>query len=125
MMTTQSNLCRLLGRMFCRCWDIVHRGLRSSSLFLANSVIFMASGIFIGLNEDELLAIKAKALASITSGTVTMSYSDSGSSVSRQFAGMTPAQALSEAMYALSILDSQTYGRVYTVLRGSFRRQDF
>jgi hypothetical protein len=87
--------------------------------------MFMASGIFIGLNEDELLAIRVKALASITSGTVTMSYSDSGSSVSRQFAGMTPAQALSEAMYALSILDPQTYGPVRTVLRGSFRRQDF
>jgi hypothetical protein len=85
----------------------------------------MASGIFIGLSEDELLAIRTKALASITSGTVTMSYSDSGSSVSRQFAGMTPAQALSEAMYALSILDPSQYGTVRTVIRGSFRRQDF
>ena len=119
------NLGRLLGRLFCRCWEHWHRGLRSSSLFLANSVMFMASGIFIGLNEDELLAIRVKALASITSGTVTMSYSDSGSSVSRQFAGMTPAECLSEAMYALSILDPQTYGTVRTVLRGSFRRQDF
>ena len=111
--------------MFVRCWDIVHRGVRLVNLFLANFVMFMASGIFIGLNEDELLAIRVKALASITSGTVTMSYSDSGSSVSRQFAGMTPKEALSEAMYALSILDPQTYGTVRTVLRGSFRRQDF
>ena len=124
-MKTQSNLRRLTGRMFVRCWDIVHRGVRLVNLFLANSVMFMASGIFIGLNEDELLAIRVKALASITSGTVTMSYSDSGSSVSRQFAGMTPAQCLSEVLYALSILDPQTYGPVRTVLRGSFRRQDF
>jgi len=119
------NLGRLLGRMFCRCWEHWHRGLRSSSLFLANFVIFMASGIFIGLSEDELLAIRAKALASITSGTVTMSYSDSGSSVSRQFAGMTPKECLSEAMYALSILDPTQYNPVRTVLRGAFRRQDF
>ena len=101
------------------------RGWWLGNPFLANSVMFMASGIFIGLNEDELLAIRVKALASITAGTVTMSYSDSGSSVSRQFAGMTPAECLSEAMYALSILDPQTYGTVRTVLRGSFRRQDF
>jgi hypothetical protein len=85
----------------------------------------MASGIFIGLSEDELLSIRAKALASITSGTVTMSYSDSGSSVSRQFAGMTPKECLSEAKYALSILDPSQYGIVRTVVRASFRRQDF
>lgn len=85
----------------------------------------MASGIFIGLSEDELLAIKANALASVTKGLVTMSYSDSGSSVTRQFVGMTPKECLSEAMYALSILDPNQYGKVKTVLRGSFRRQDF
>jgi len=101
------------------------RGWWLSNPFLANFVIIMASGIFIGLSEDELLAIKAKALASVTAGTVTMSYSDSGSSVSKQFVGMTPKECLSEAMYALSILDPQTYGKVKTVLRGSFRRQDF
>ena len=32
----------------------------------------MASGIFIGLTEDELLAIKAKAVALITEGKTTM-----------------------------------------------------
>ena len=101
------------------------RGRWLGNLFLANFVKFMASGIFIGLSEDELLAIRTKALSSITSGTVTMSYSDSGSSVSRQFAGMTPAQCLSEAMYALSILDPSQYGPVRTVVRGSFRRNDF
>ena len=125
MMKTQSNLRRLASRLLLSLLGHRHRGLRLVNLFLANSVMFMASGIFIGLNEDELLAIRVKALASITSGTVTMSYSDSGSSVSRQFAGMTPKEALSEAMYALSILDPQTYGTVRTVLRGSFRRQDF
>lgn len=85
----------------------------------------MASGIFIGLNEDQLLSIKANALDMITKGLVTMSYSDSGSSVNRQFPGMTPKEAMRESMYALSILDPETYGRVNTVLRGSFRRQDF
>jgi len=37
----------------------------------------MASGIFIGLTECELLDIKAKALAMITEGKTLMSYSDS------------------------------------------------
>jgi len=121
----QTNLGRLLNRLLVSLLGLRHRGKRLGSLFLANSVIFMASGIFIGLSEDELLAIRVKALASITSGTVTMSYSDSGSSVSRQFAGMTPKEALSEAMYALSILDPSQYGPVRTVIRGSFRRNAF
>ena len=121
----QTNLCRLPSLLFCRCWEHWHRGMGLGNLFLANFIKFMASGIFIGLSEDELLAIRVKALASITSGTVTMSYSDSGSSVSRQFAGMTPKEALSEAMYALSILDPSQYGTVRTVIRGAFRRNVF
>ena len=44
----------------------------------------MASGIFIGLTEDELLAIKAKAVTLITEGKTLISYSDSGSSATRQ-----------------------------------------
>jgi len=49
----------------------------------------MASGIFIGLTECELLDIKAKALSMITEGKTLMSYSDSGSSASKQFARRT------------------------------------
>mgnify|MGYP003333571821 CR=1 FL=1 len=75
----------------------------------------MASGIFIGLTEDELLAIKAKAVALITEGKTTMSYSDSGSSASKQFA-MPPKEMLSEAMFALSRLDPETYGTRKTVV---------
>ena len=69
----------------------------------------MASGIFIGLTEDELLAIKAKAVTLITEGKTLMSYSDSGSSATKQFS-MPPKEMLSEAMFALSALDPLTYG---------------
>jgi hypothetical protein len=68
----------------------------------------MAKGLFIGLTEDELLAIKAKAVAAITQGLNVVSYSDSGSSVSKQWA-LPPAQMLEEACHALYVLDSQQY----------------
>ena len=75
----------------------------------------MASGIFIGLTQDELLAIKDKAVAMITEGKTLMSYSDSGSSATKQFA-MSPKEMLNEAMFALSRLDPQTYGIRRTVV---------
>jgi hypothetical protein len=84
----------------------------------------MASGIFIGLNEDELLAIKAKAISLITAGVITTSYSDSGTSLGKQIT-MNAKDMLAESLHALSLLDPQTYGKRNTVLRGSFRRQDF
>ena len=80
----------------------------------------MASGIFIGLTEDELLAIKAKAVTLITEGKTLMSYSDSGSSATKQFA-MSPKEMLNEAMFALSRLDSQTYGIRRTVVSTSWQ----
>lgn len=84
----------------------------------------MASGIFIGLTECELLDIKAKALAMITEGKTLMSYSDSGSSASKQFA-MPPKEMLSEAMFALSRLDPATYGRRVTMITTDWQnRQD-
>jgi len=84
----------------------------------------MASGIFIGLTECELLDIKAKAVALITEGKTLMSYSDSGSSASKQFA-MPPKEMLSEAMFALSRLDPSTYGVRRTVISNSWQsRQD-
>ena len=46
----------------------------------------MAQGLFIGLTECELLDLKAKALALIMDGKTLMSYSDSGSSATKQFA---------------------------------------
>jgi hypothetical protein len=75
----------------------------------------MASGLFIGLTECELLDIKAKAVAMITEGKTLMSYSDSGSSASKQFA-MPPKEMLSEAMFALSRLDPATYGVRRTII---------
>ena len=84
----------------------------------------MASGIFIGLTECELLDIKAKAVAMITEGKTLMSYSDSGSSASKQFA-MPPKEMLQEAMFALSRLDPETYGQRRTVITNSWQnRQD-
>jgi len=84
----------------------------------------MASGIFIGLTECELLDIKAKALAMITEGKTLMSYSDSGSSASKQFA-MPPKEMMSEAMFALSRLDPATYGRRISMISTDWQnRQD-
>ena len=79
----------------------------------------MASGLFIGLTECELLDIKAKALAMIMEGKNLMSYSDSGSSASKQYA-MPPKEMLAEAMFALSRLDPETYGRRTTVISTSW-----
>lgn len=75
----------------------------------------MASGLFIGLTECELLEIKAKALSLIMEGKTLMSYSDSGSSASRAMV-MPPKEMLGEAMYALSKLDPQTYGKSISVI---------
>ena len=84
----------------------------------------MASGIFIGLTECELLDIKAKALSMITEGKTLMSYSDSGSSASKQFA-MPPKEMMQEAMFALSRLDPATYGRRITMISTDWQnRQD-
>lgn len=75
------------------------------------SKINMASGIFIGLEECELLAIRSKAVALITEGKTLMSYSDSGSSASKQFA-MPPKEMLSEANWALYQLDPRQYANL-------------
>ena len=84
----------------------------------------MAQGLFIGLTECELLAIKEKAVALITEGKTLMSYSDSGSSASRQM--VLPAkEMLSEALLALSRLDPETYGYRRTIISTDWQnRQD-
>jgi hypothetical protein len=79
----------------------------------------MASGLFIGLTECELLDIKAKAVSLITEGKTLMSYSDSGSSASRQMV-MPARDLLAEALFALSRLDPATYGRRTTVISTSW-----
>jgi hypothetical protein len=68
----------------------------------------MARGLFIGLTETELLAIRDKAVAAITTGLNVVSYSDSGSSVSKQWA-LSPKEMLDEAGYGLYQLDNQAY----------------
>lgn len=68
----------------------------------------MASGIFIGLTECELLAIRTKAVEAITEGKNLMSYSDSGSSASKSWA-MQPKEMLAEASFALYQLDPLQY----------------
>lgn len=84
----------------------------------------MAQGLFIGLTECELLDIKAKALSMITEGKTLMSYSDSGSSASKQFS-MQPKEMLAEAMFALSRLDPGTYGQRRSVISTDWsNRQD-
>jgi len=83
----------------------------------------MASGLFIGLTECELLDIKAKALAMIMEGKTLMSYSDSGSSASKQFA-MPPKEMLSEAMFALSRLDPAIYCRRTTIISTDWQNRN-
>ena len=82
-----------------------------------------STGLFIGLTECELLDIKAKALAMITEGKTLMSYSDSGSSASKQFA-MPPKEMMSEAMFALSRLDPATYGRRVTIISTDWQNRN-
>ena len=76
----------------------------------------MASGLFIGLTENELLAIKAKAVSLITAGVITVNYSDSGTSVGKQIT-MPAKEMLAEAMMALRSLNPAVYGEHTTVIR--------
>ena len=83
----------------------------------------MASGIFIGLTECELLAIKEKAVALITEGKTLMSYSDSGSSASRQMV-MPAKEMLAESLFALSRLDPAAYGRRVTIITTDWQNRN-
>lgn len=77
----------------------------------------MALGIFIGLPESDLLAIRAQAVADITSGRVITSYSTGdGSSVSKSFA-MPPKEVLAEVRMALQTLNPDEYGKRTVVVR--------
>lgn len=83
----------------------------------------MAQGIFVGLSESDLLDIRATAVADIKAGRVITSYSDSGTSVSKQYA-MPPKEMLMEATYALRQLDPDTYGASVKVIRTDYRTFD-
>jgi hypothetical protein len=80
----------------------------------------MTNGIFIGLSESELLAIRSKAVSLITEGKTIMSYSDTGTSVSKQFS-MPPKEVLMEVRHALQLLDPAVYGKRTTVIRTNWQ----
>ena len=68
-------------------------------------------GLFVGLPEDTLLQYKQEALADM--GKSVTSYSDSGTSVNKQW-GVPPQTRLLEINYALSKIDSTRYGGAHT-----------
>ena len=70
-----------------------------------------ALGIYVGVPEQTLLEYKAEALAQL--GLAVTSYSDSGTSVNKQF-GLPPATRILEINYALSRIDSSRYGGAHT-----------
>jgi len=83
----------------------------------------MASGIFVGLTESDILAIRDKAIAMFKEGKTIMSYSDSGSNVNKSFV-LAPKEVLSECQMALSLLDPETYGVRTTIIRTDYRGFD-
>ena len=75
----------------------------------------MASGIFIGLPINTLVAMRDAALAELTTGLVTVNYSDSGTSVGKQVT-MPAKERYAEAAFALSVADPTIYGERTTVV---------
>jgi hypothetical protein len=75
----------------------------------------MASGIFIGLPINTLVAMRDAALAELTTGLVTVNYSDSGTSVGKQVT-MPAKERYLECAFALSVADPVTYGERTTVV---------
>ena len=68
------------------------------------------TGLFItGFTVEEVLAIQARAKALLLEGKTIMSWSDNGTSTSKQFT-MPPKEVLAECAYALRKLDPYTYG---------------
>ena len=71
----------------------------------------MARGLFvIGFTAAEVLQIQAKAKELLLEGKTLMSWGESGSTASKQFA-MPVAEVLEECAHALPILDPETHGR--------------
>lgn len=71
-------------------------------------------GIYVGLDEETLLQYKQEALADLGKGV--SSYSDSGTSVNKQF-GMPPAARIQEINFALSRIDSSRHGGAHTSIQ--------
>ena len=71
----------------------------------------MARGPFvIGFTAAEVLQIQAKAKELLLEGKTLMSWGESGSTASKQFA-MPVREVLEECAHALPVLDPDTYGR--------------
>lgn len=71
----------------------------------------MPLGLFVGLDEETLLSYRQQALADM--GLTVTSYSDSGTSVNKQW-GIPARERLLEINYALAKLDSAKYGGAHT-----------
>ena len=70
----------------------------------------MAQGLFtVGFTVAEILQIQSKAKQMLLDGKTLMSWSESGSSASKQFP-MTVRETLEECAFALRKLDPETYG---------------
>jgi hypothetical protein len=71
----------------------------------------MAKGLFtVGFTVSEILEIQNRAKGLLLEGKTLMSWSDSGSSVSKQFP-MTVKETLEECAFALQKLHPEVYGR--------------
>jgi hypothetical protein len=69
------------------------------------------TGCFLILSQARIEALVDKAYENLASGRVLMSYSDSGTSVSKDWP-MEVSQVLVECRYALQIKDPQQYGGI-------------
>ena len=70
-----------------------------------------AQGIFLVLDIPDIEEIVAQAVVLLKQGKTMMEYSDSGTTVTKEFP-MTIQQTLLEARYALQVKDPQKYGAV-------------
>jgi hypothetical protein len=70
-----------------------------------------ATGCFLILTQSRIEAIADRAASLLTEGKTMMSYSDSGTSVSKTFP-MDIQQTLIECRYALQIKDPNQYGSI-------------
>jgi hypothetical protein len=77
----------------------------------------MAKGLFItGFTVAEVLSIQSRAKDMLLEGKTLMSWSDSGSSVTKQFP-LTVAETLEECAYALRVLSPENYAPARRVLQ--------
>lgn len=82
----------------------------------------MPKGLFVvGFTVQDVLDIQAKAKAFLKEGKTLMSYTEGGTTTSKQFA-MPVKEVLDECSYALQQLDPQTYGKRRKYLTSNYRQ---